>query len=76
MGIAGHVLGDKRLAQLRRQTGIPFDRAYIRNGYGEGVMWLPDENCAHFAIDPLSGEVELLTDVGHWSSCPCARSAG
>ena len=70
MGIGGHILGDKKLNRLNRDTGFNFDRAYNRNGYGEGRLIDEDGRCKHFSIDFPSMVVELDTKARHWVSCP------
>lgn len=69
MGIGGHILGPRKLRQLQRLTGLPLNRAYIRNGYGEGVVWNDDGTCIHYAIDPRTGAAETISEPGHWTSC-------
>jgi hypothetical protein len=55
MGISGHILGPRKLRRLQRETGLPFDRAYNRNGVG---------------IDFRDYRVEPIDRPTHWSSCP------
>lgn len=70
MGIGGHILGPRKLRSLSRLTGLPLNRAYIRGHDSEGVVWLPDGGCVHYAIDPATGEHERVEQPTHWSSCP------
>lgn len=65
MGIGGHMLGPKKLKRLATLTGLPLDRAYIRNGYSEGRT--PDDR--HWEIDPKTGAYEEIIDPHHWTSC-------
>ena len=68
MGIAGHMLGERKLRRLVAWSGIPFDRAFNRNG--EGVARLVvDGRCVHFFVDYRAQTVERITSPTHWSSC-------
>lgn len=71
MGIAGHILGPRKLRQLVAWSGITFDRAYNRNGVGEGRAMV-DGECVHYDIDFRRKSIYLppLMERGsHWSSC-------
>lgn len=68
MGIAGHILGPKKLRRLATATGLPLDRAINRNGYCEGVVWT-DSGCQHFEIDLRNGTHQQIDNPGHWSTC-------
>lgn len=73
MGIGGHMLGEKKLRQLRERTGLSLDRAYRRGQECEGRVVL-DGVCQHFSIRWETGEF-VPVDHGHWTSCP-GRSDG
>ncbi len=70
MGISGHILGPRKLRSLSRLTGLNLKRAYIRNGYSEGIVsngrWH-----VHVVIDPYKGSwyVRTVPYSGHWASC-------
>jgi len=69
MGIAGHILGERKLRRLSSLTGLSLDRAYIRGSEAEGrVVW--GGRCWHFTIDPKTGSSSLVTNPIHWTSCP------
>lgn len=70
MGISGHILGERKLRKLNRETGMDFDRAYNRNGQGEARMIDERGDCLHFWVDFRTMEVELLEFPMHWTSCP------
>jgi hypothetical protein len=72
MGIGGHILGDKKLRQLRAKTGVPFDRAFRMHWGGEGVVWTAD-GCEHYGFDWKTGQTQPLTDPRHWTSCDPTR---
>lgn len=69
MGIGGHILGERKLRQLQRKTGVPFDRAYRRNHYCEARL-VNGSVCVHFTVDWQTGEVWEITQPIHWTSCP------
>lgn len=70
MGVGGHMLGPKKLRRLARLTGLPLERAYIRNGDAQGRT-IEDGHCVHWAIDPYSGAYERISSPRtHWTSCP------
>lgn len=69
MGISGHILGDRKLRQTNRMTGMAFDRAYNRNGHGVGRL-IEDGECKHYFIDFRTWETELILEPTHWASCP------
>ena len=75
MGIGGHVLGPKKLRKLAALTGLPLNRAIIRNHYGEGVVWT-EAGCRHYQIDPKTGEHTEIADPFHWASCDPERREG
>jgi hypothetical protein len=75
MGIAGHILGPKKLRALNRLTGRSLSRAYRRNWYAEGVEWSPAGTHVHVAIDPLTGICHEIANPMHWSSCDQAPRA-
>lgn len=68
MGIGGHILGDKKLRRLARLTGLPLDRAYIRNHDCEGVVW-SESGCTHYLIDLATGAAEAVDPASHWTTC-------
>jgi hypothetical protein len=68
MGLSGHILGDVKLRRLTRITGVLFDRAYNRNGFGEGRV-IEGEECVHYAINFDTFEVIRIEDARHWYSC-------
>jgi len=68
MGIGGHILGPRKLRRLRALTGLPLDRAYIRNHHAEGVIW-SDDGCRHFEIDPHTGAHKPIAEPDHWTTC-------
>lgn len=68
MGIAGHILGPRKLRKLCRLTGVTFNRAYNHNGYCEAVVWL-DEGCEHYLIDRDTHIATPFTPRCHWTSC-------
>lgn len=70
MGISGHMLGEKKLARLNRETGNNFDRAYNRNGFGAARTFDERGECLHFAVNFKTLEVEMIEFPTHWSSCP------
>jgi hypothetical protein len=69
MGISGHILGPRKLRRLQRETGLPFDRAYNRNGVGAARI-VDDAGCHHYWIDFRDYRVEPIDRPTHWSSCP------
>ena len=69
MGIGGHILGPRKLRRLVKATGIPFDRAFNRNGDGGGRT-IVDGKCQHYDIDFRSMEVVKLECARHWETCP------
>ena len=71
MGISGHMLGPRKLRRLSELTGLPLDRAYIRNHDSEGRV-IVDGRCVHYEINPETGEHHQIDPevYGHWSSCP------
>jgi hypothetical protein len=69
VGISGHILGDRKLRQVNRNTGMHFDRAYNRNGIGVGRLQ-EDGQCVHYFIDFHTWEVEKILEPTHWTSCP------
>lgn len=69
MGISGHILGERKLRALQRWSGIPFDRAYNRNGAGGArVVW--HGICRHYWVDFREKRIELDPRPTHWFSCP------
>lgn len=69
MGISGHILGERKLRALQRWSGIPFDRAYNRNGAGGArVVW--HGICRHYWVDFREKRIELDPRPTHWHSCP------
>lgn len=74
MGISGHILGDKKLNRLNKETGFNFDRAYNRNGYGEGRVIDEQGRCVHYNIDFNSMSIELSFSPRHWTSCQFLNS--
>ena len=70
MGISGHILGDRKLRQLQRLTGLPFDRAYRYHDFGAGRLIDADGKCRHYNVNFRTGETELEEDPIHWQSCP------
>jgi hypothetical protein len=72
MGIGGHILGEKKLRQLRQRTGLPLDRAYRRNHGCEGVVWHPGigDGCTHYDIVWETGEYLIEAKPVHWATCP------
>lgn len=77
MGIGGHILGDNKLNRLRRETGIPFRRAYRRGSVGEACL-PTDTGCIHYMLRyPATpkGTVGDNVRIGgpyedvRWSSC-------
>jgi hypothetical protein len=70
MGIGGHMLGDKKLRQLRQATGLNFDRAYRRGWECEGRVINPDGTCSHYRVDPLTEQYVEVDAPVHWASCP------
>lgn len=69
MGVGGHILGPKKLRKLSNLTGLSLDRAAIRNGASEGIVWHEDGTDTHYEIDPKTGEHEPIEDPMHWSTC-------
>lgn len=69
MGISGHMLSEKSLRRVNRNTGMNFDRAFIRNGYGQGRQVNEQGACEHYAFDPRTWEVTKDESANHWSSC-------
>ena len=69
MGIGGHVLGLRKLRRLQRLTGLPLDRAIIRNHYCEGVVWTDTGCSAHYEIDLSTGEATVIEEPFHWGTC-------
>lgn len=69
MGIGGHMLGPKKLRQLNEWSGINFQRAYNRNGSGEGRVVNNGVCIAHYQINFKSKHVRLCVQPRHWSSC-------
>lgn len=70
MGISGHMLGPRKLRRLERETGIPFERAYNRNGKGAARVLAEDGTClGHWVIDFRSMEVSQDPHPWHWFSC-------
>jgi len=69
MGIGGHILGARKLRQLQRLTGLPFDRAYRYHDSGGARLIDDDGKCQHYAVDFRTGEACRLEDPVHWSSC-------
>lgn len=69
MGIAGHILGEKKMRKLNRETGMNFDRAFNRNGQGVGRV-LFGATDTHYAIDFTTYEIAYIDDPTHWTSCP------
>jgi hypothetical protein len=68
MGIGGHMLGERKLRRLNRETGMVFDRAYNRNG--TGVARIKDETgCRHFFVSFQTWEFEEIPEPTHWWSC-------
>ena len=70
MGISGHILGDRKLRQLQRLTGLPFDRAYRYHDTGGARLIDEDGRCRHYDVNFRTGETELEEDATHWTSCP------
>jgi hypothetical protein len=70
MGLSGHVLSDRRTRTWGRRLGLPFARAMIRSGWGEGVVWTEDGRCEHWKFSPVTGELVFIDKPSHWSSCP------
>lgn len=78
MGIGGHMLGDKKLNQLRNRTGINFRRAYRRGATGEACYLVGDSGCVHYRLiyqptpkhsPPVITLWGPIRDI-RWSSCP------
>ena len=69
MGIAGHILGERKLRALQRWSGIDFDRAYNRNGSG-GARVIENGECRHYWVDFRAQTVEADPWAFHWYSCP------
>lgn len=69
MGIGGHILGERKLRILVSETGLPFDRAYNRNGAGEGRIIVGDR-CRHYRINFATWGTREIADPTHWTSCP------
>lgn len=69
MGISGHILGERKLRRVNRETGMEFDRAFNRNGRGIGRL-VEDGICYHYFIDFSTWETERILQPTHWSSCP------
>lgn len=76
MGIGGHVLGPRKLRKLSGLSGLPLNRAYIRNEYAEGVVWNDDGTCTHYEIDKRTGEHSIIDNPGHWTSCTSRPTDG
>ena len=74
MGISGHILGPRKLRRLRAWSGIDFDRAWNRNGYGEARLINEHGKCSHFRVDFQEHRIEEIDLPIHWLSCP-PRSA-
>lgn len=70
MGISGHILGDRKLRQLQRLTGLPFDRAYRYHDTGGARLIDEDGRCRHYIVNFRTGEALLQERTIHWSSCP------
>lgn len=68
MGIGGHMLGPRKLRGLSARCGLPLNRAYIRNGQCEGVVWVGD-GCVHYSIDLATGRATVDPDAMHWTTC-------
>lgn len=77
MGIGGHILGPRKLRRLAVLTGLPLDRAYIRNHHSEGVVWTTT-GCQHYRIDTDTGEYTEIPqeEIAHWTSCREHRNEG
>lgn len=69
MGIGGHILGEKKLRWLCRETGFNFARAYIRNGECQGYV-IQFGKCQHYKVLLDSMAVLPIIDPIHWVSCP------
>lgn len=71
MGISGHILGDKKLRRLNRETGFMFDRAYRRGTYGEGRE-IVEGVCKHYSINWHEKTIVGMSEeeTRHWASCP------
>lgn len=69
MGISGHILGERKLRRLIRETGLPFERAYNRNGVGQGRIIVGDR-CRHYWIDFEGWATREIQEPQHWTSCP------
>lgn len=70
MGLGSHAVNDRNLRRLQRLTGLPLNRAFIRNHYCHGVVWNHDGTCTHYDIDKTTGEHEPVNDGSHFTSCP------
>lgn len=75
MGVNGHMLGERKLRQLNRQTGMLFDRAYNRDGAGEARLWGAD-GCEHYWVDYETWEVKREPHPVHWASCSASQPEG
>jgi hypothetical protein len=64
------MLSARALRRARRLTGLPFVRAYIRGGYGEGVVVPGEGKHEHHAFNPKTGFSKQIDPVIHWASCP------
>lgn len=70
MGIGGHILGEKKLRQLRQRTGLDLDRAFRRSSQCEGRV-IEDGECIHYDIDWETGvHAPIGPPLTHWTSCP------
>jgi hypothetical protein len=77
MGIAGHILGDRKLRQLNREfPGYDFDRAYRYHGPTYARMIDERGDCVHFECDHVTGEVRMIEFPTHWTSCPLRSKRG
>jgi hypothetical protein len=68
MGIGGHMLGDRKLRWVNRNTGMNFDRAFRYHDQGEGRFRNESGECEHWDINFRTWEVQRCYD-GHWASC-------
>lgn len=68
MGIAGHILGPKKLRAMSALTGLDLVRAYRRGGAGEGIV-ASEGGHLHYAFNPVTGEHRIVESPMHWASC-------
>lgn len=70
MGISGHILGDRKLRQLNRESGMDFDRAYRYHGPYYARRINADGRCEHFVVNEVTWEAVPYLAEFHWTSCP------